>query len=80
MSDEALYSEILITAVKYIRLTNEYSSQKEFGEEIGKTKQAVAAWENGSNFPTPESIDQIIAAVPGLSVKKFLKIMLKFVN
>ncbi|NYT44586.1 helix-turn-helix transcriptional regulator [Alcaligenaceae bacterium] len=42
-------------------------TQKELGDRIGKTQQAVAKWENGESRPTRRSMGQLIRVLPKLA-------------
>lgn len=42
-------------------------TQKELGDRVGKTQQAVAKWENGESRPTRRSMGQLIAVLPSLA-------------
>lgn len=41
-------------------------TQKELGDRIGKTQQAVAKWENGESNPTRRSMGKLISVLPAL--------------
>lgn len=42
-------------------------TQKELGDKIGKSQQAVAKWENGESNPTRRSMGQLISVLPSLA-------------
>lgn len=41
-------------------------TQKELGDRIGKTQQAVAKWENGESNPTRRSMGRLLEVLPDL--------------